>query len=76
MTVRVLLIYNIVRREVNDMINSRRTVEKEDNTRCCARCEFLRFKNGSFICGIDGAHMPDNDIITICICDKFKEVKR
>lgn len=58
------------------MIRSRRTVIPEDDCKCCGRCEFLQFNGYYFFCRIDELIAPDKDIITICICDKFKEVKK
>ena len=43
-----------------------------DNRFVCARCEHLRYSAPSYCCNIDGEKVPDDGLITITTCDKFK----
>ena len=56
------------------MIKSRRFTN--DSKVSCARCSYLIVDNGKFKCKIDGAAPEYPDLISCCICDKFREVKK
>ena len=61
------------------MINSRRTREAEEKG-CCAKCKHLRPTSNrnsqATQCGIDGAIYADPGLLTMFICNKYKEVKQ
>ena len=60
------------------MINSRRTKDN-DSKDCCARCKHLKLmpSKGSSAtrCSIDGAIYSDPELLTMFVCDKYKEVE-
>lgn len=59
------------------MVKSRRGVTKEDGRSCCANCRFLQYDSQGFIhCGIDGEIPASASVITILICDHWKEARK
>ena len=60
------------------MIKSRRFIAKGEKN-CCANCSRLTVDGAGAVmykCKIDGAVPEYPDLISICVCDKFKEVSK
>ena len=74
LTLTVIPIYNSIGGD--SMIKSRQITT--DSRKSCATCCHLGYlrHDQQYLCGIDGQKMPDADVMTITICEKYKEYRR